>query len=153
MVYALTIMIMLLASAGVSWADDFKVWIHGSGTATTNQVFVNAVWFDQFPNKDDNTDRQIGLAIPVNYWNSLSIAQRIAIRSGLNKLLTGEIRVTRASLLIWRNALANANIKTDLVMPGEMPTIGARLYIVIVGQGEYAAHRFNSFGLTREAVW
>ena len=123
------------------------VWIAGKGTATTTEVYVASFWWQQFPDREDSDGRQLAIACPRTYWQSWGAAEKAAVLSAFAKLLSGEVRVTRANLQTWKQRFTDAGISVELVLPGETPTGGAKLYVIVVALEGDAAQRLRGLGL------
>ena len=123
------------------------VWIAGKGTATTTEVYVASFWWQQFPDREDSDGRQLAIACPRTYWQSWGAAKKAAVLSAFAKLLSGEVIVTRANLQTWKQRFTDAGISVELVLPGETPTVGAKLYVIVVALEGDAAQRLRGLGL------
>ena len=110
-------------------------------------VYVAAFWWQQFPNRDDSECRHLVLAVPVATWNNWGVAKRDVLLNGLTRLLNGEARATRANVATWVAALNAGGIATDVVLPGEMPSLGARLFIIVVPDGQAPKARLAELGV------
>ena len=115
--------------------------------ASTVDVKMACFWFDQFPDRDDDLDRHLVLVCPSAMWAGFSVAKQQAIQAAFIKLLKGEVKVNRANLATWKNRFTDAGIATDLVLPDESPSIGAKLYLIIVPKTKSASRRLNELGL------
>jgi len=122
-------------------------WIH---TNTSTEVYVASYWWQQFPDRADADGRHLAFVVPVSVWDGWGAAKRQALRGNIDKLLNGTVRVTRANLATWKGLLEAAGITVDLVLPGEMPAIGAKLYVIVCAKGERAAARLRELGLEPE---
>jgi hypothetical protein len=136
--------------ASCAMAEDILapvVWLHGKGTATTAEVYVASFWWQQFPDREDSDGRQLAIVCPKAYWQSWTSAKRAAVLDAFEKLLGGEVQVTRANLAIWKQRFEDAGINVELVLPGESTTIGAKLYVIVIGLEGDAAWTLYGNGL------
>jgi len=141
-----TLILIFMLMARLASAFDLApvTWIH---TATSNEVYVAAYWWTQFPNRADADGRHLCIAVPKTTWQGWGATKRAELRTAIGKLLSGQVRLSRANLPTWKTRLDNAGITAQLVMPGDTPTVGAKLYIIVCAKGEQAAARLRSFGL------
>ena len=123
------------------------VWLHGTGTPTTNEVFVASYWWQQFPDREDTDGKQLAIACPKAMWQSWGAAKKAAVMDAFEKLLDGSVQVTRAKLAVWKDRFTDAGIAVELVLPGDTPTVGMKLYIIVVGDGENSNDRLRGLGL------
>ena len=105
-----TMLTTLLLAATVNASDLTPVtWIHeASGT----EIYVACYWLhDQFPDRDVLAEKHLLLAVRKSTWQDLSNQKQAKIRTAIRKLLRGEVRLTKAKIQAWRDALNDANIK------------------------------------------
>ena len=134
--------------SGAVFGSNPSIFQHGQGTSTTNNVYIFAFhWSQQFPNRNVSEGRSLMFMCPVVYWKSWGTTKKIKMVAAVTKLLSGEVRLTKANLVIWKQRLVDAGIVVELVLPGDRPVVGMKLYIVVVGTKEIVSGRIDSFGL------
>ena len=87
-------------------------WVH---TATGQDVYVTCFWIQQFSDREALAEKHLLIAVRKTTWDDLANEKQAKIRTAINKLLAGEVRLTKEQMQIWRDALADANIKFALV--------------------------------------
>ena len=112
----------------------------------TADVYVCPYWFSQFGGNADR-DRHCALVVPKAVYDSWTADGKDKVRDGVNKLLSREVRATRANVASWCDQLAGYGVSAQVVLPNDTPTLGAYLYIVVCGENEKVYDRLKELGL------
>jgi len=132
----------VMITANIIHASDFVTWKYG-----TADVYVSAYWWTQFPDRDDSQGKHLCIAVPKALYDSWGAAKKTAIKGALAKLVSGQVRVTRANLATWAAALTSHGIPTELVLPNDTPTVGPKIYFIVAAKDQTAHDALTRLGL------
>lgn len=109
----LTILFFLCIASVVMAADLTPVVrIHTNSGA---EVYVACFRVDQFSDHEVLAEKYLLIACRKSTWDDLGNQKQAKIKAAIRKLLAGEVRLTKAKMQAWRDALADANIIFRLV--------------------------------------
>ena len=105
-----SIIIAAILAAATVQADGIKP-VAMTHTASGAQVYVACYWVgNQFPNRDALSEKHLLIACRKSTWDAIANGKQAKIREGIGRLLSGEVRLTKARLQAIRDQLADANI-------------------------------------------